>query len=317
VHPGGALFPVREPWLHPGIWVLAGALGLWWLSGGVLWAQEQACDKRYLHDCETDGAVVAHRPNYVAVGRVPPPPVFENQSGEEYEMAFQLSVRLRATDMVPLSIAYTQQSYAIFTCCSSPFREHVFWPEVYLDYELNPATMSPEEREGWGFRGARIGADHQSNGRDDAQGLSRSWTRAFVELKFADGSLQAPPWLDYTESAGVAANMQRREPEFLTVRWKVWLADGNTSSGVRLVDHLGYTQLAVQLTTDVQQLRLAFRDASEPGSQTVQMDYGVVLPSVLRAHVMLYTQYFSGVGQTLLDFDHRHTRWLVGLMLTR
>ena len=314
--PGGVVPPVDEQWLRTGVWVLVGVLGLCLLSGKAIRAQSQ-CTEHYLHDCETDGAVVAHRPNFVAVGKVPPPPTYQNQTDEEYELALQLSFRLRVIDTLPLNVAYTQQSYVIFTCCSSPAREHVFWPEAYLDYELNPAAMAPDARMGWGFRGGRVGVDHQSNGRDDEHGLSRSWTRAFVELKFGDGSLHGPAWLDFSGPASLAANVQRREPEFLTLHWKLWIPDGKTSDGVRLADYLGYTQLAVQLTTDAQQLRVTLHDASEPGSQTVRVDYGVALPAVLRAHTMLYLQYFNGVGLTLLDFNHRHTRWLVGLMLTR
>ena len=48
---------------------------------------------------------------------------------------------------------------------------------------------------------------------------------------------------------------------------------------------------------------------------TTAVDYAVAMPWGIG--VMFQVQYFDGVGETLLEYDERHSRWLAGFMLTR
>jgi outer membrane phospholipase A len=306
----------RRPMLL-GAWVLAALVGVSLPAGGAAGAEEGPCTEPYLHDCGCCGRLEPHYPSYVALGKVPSPPQYADQTDHEAEVSFRISVRMRPGGPLPLVFAYTQDAFIIASCCSAPLREQVYWPELYLDYERNPAGMAPGEIDGWGFRGGRVGIDHQSNGRDNESGLSRAWTRLFVELKFADGKLVPPAGLDYTQPLERATNLRRPEPEFVTLRWRFWLTHRDNPADVDLADALGNTQLALQVTTAAQQLTIQVRRGSLPDTFTTRVAYAVAAPRMLQAGVMFLVQYFNGVGETLLDTEQRHTGWRAGLMLTR
>lgn len=278
-------------------------------------AAPEPCRARLLADCSPHHALEADRPNYVVLGKAPGPPQFEEQSDEEYELALQISARMQPTALVPLYVSYTQRSFYIFSCCSSPFRAHVYNPEVYLDLERNPLALDADARNGWGFRGGRVGLEHESNGESKIEGNSVGWNRLYGELKLAYGA-GGSNGLDFTEP-GPGILYQRREPEFFTLRWRVWLPWTTSPGDVDLADYYGYTRLAAQVTTDAQQLSVSLRRGRLPDTLTTIVNYAFAPPAWLEANVMFLLQYFNGVGETLDRLDERHTHWRFGIQISR
>ncbi|MDB5929123.1 MAG: phospholipase [Polaromonas sp.] len=263
-------------------------------------------------DCDTF-ALRGYRPVSVAFvmsGGVTSPPVTGTAVPPTYKHAetkIQLSVRTKIAkgllksgeadtdDQDSLWFGYTQQSYwQLFTgSLSRPFRS--------TDHEPEGVYIYPHQIDlpgGWKYRLSGLGLVHQSNGQSEP--LSRSWNRVYLmgaaeKQLGGDASLrlQARVWDRLRESSGTDDNpgienyIGRGE---LTGTWQIDKANA-----------LGVT------------LRHSLRSEARGSTRIDWTMAPKASPNYtgLRYHV----QFFSGYGDSLLDYDKRRNVLSVGLSL--
>jgi phospholipase A1/A2 len=210
------------------------------------------------------------------------------QAPDEAKLQISLKTKL-AEDLFgnngDLWFGYTQSSrWQVYTAATSrPFRETNHEPELMLvwrtDYNLG----------GWRARYLSLGFNHQSNGR--SLPLSRSWNRviAGIALEKNDWTLTFRPW------------------------WRVPEA-GDQDDNPDISDYLGRADLQLVKSWGKQQFSVLLRHSLRDGNHNhgaVQLDYAFPLSGSLRGHL----QWFSGYGESMVDYNHRANYYGVGVSL--
>ena len=245
-------------------------------------------------------ALVSHRPNYLLGSYYfvePQTAPFEEQFPAEdvninpVELKFQLSLKtLLISDLIgrtgDLWVGYTNRSFwqALNSKRSSPFRETNHEPEFWFDFGPDLPLGSVH------FKGANLGMVHQSNGQWGE--LSRSWNRLYGLFIFEHKSLYfaVKPWWRLPESSRTDDNpdIERYLGNFEFFALKNW---SRQSLGIMVRNNLNF-------------------NGNNRGA--VQLDYTFPLHNQLRG----YLQYFSGHGESLIDYDHAVQTLGIGVMLS-
>jgi len=249
-------------------------------------------------------ALTPHKPNYIMFS------VMDEANQDPYvglsddpepiddtEMLFQVSFKAPIWQDVlgssgDLFFAYTaKSSWQLFNDeISSPFRETNYEPEVFWQQETDREYM------GWQFPGYRLGFVHQSNGRNIP--LSRSWNRIYAQLGFDRGpwSLILKPWYRIPED-------EKKFPD-----------DTDGDDNPDMWKYMGYGEYTLSYRTNKQHLwslmtRYNFNSDSKGATE---LTWSFPLTDRFR----VYSQIFSGYGDTMIDYDESITRFSVGLALT-
>lgn len=173
---------------------------------------------------------------------------------------------------------YTQLSYWQFYAKSQYFRETDYEPAVYINYDFLPH---------WSVSS---GLDHQSNGRGGQ--LERSWNRVFFDLVY------------YTDHWYVSI-----KPWFL-----VFKSESTDLHNPNITDFLGYGRIVIAYKFYDQEISFMVRNAVESGFSrgAVELDYSFPIHGVLHG----YIQFFSGYGQSLIEYDHYTNSVGVGIAIS-
>jgi phospholipase A1 len=226
---------------------------------------------------------------------------FENKYPDEdfnidnLEAKFQISFKFPIMynvfgDNGHLFFAYTNQSYwqVYNEDASSPFRETNHEPEVFMlfnnDWKIGGFTNS--------FLG--VGAVHQSNGQTNQ--LSRSWNRIYGSAVFDRGpfALGLRVWWRLPEDEKENINVAKGDDNPDINRYM-----GNFElTGVYGLNEHRFTML----------LRNNLRDTNR-GAVELTWSYPII--GTLR----IYTQYFNGYGESLIDYNHHNQRVGIGIAL--
>lgn len=169
---------------------------------------------------------------------------------------------------------------------SKPFRETNYQPEVFY---LAPMNWHPFE----GNTGIAIGIEHQSNGR--GQLLSRSWNRVYANFLYEKDNfaLSFRPWVRLSEDA--------KEQEF----------DPDGDDNPDIADFMGNFELG--MVYQWQDYELSFRGRRNFATNNGAAELGFTFP--LWGKLRGYATAFSGYGESLIDYNHKQTRFGVGIAL--
>lgn len=237
-------------------------------------------------------SITTHRRNYLlplTYNLNPNDRGFSSGDPDRAEVKFQFSAKFNLVDNLfgdaggDLYFAYTQRSWwqAYNADSSSPFRETNYEPEVFIDFDTRWSLL------GWTNIYNRLGLSHQSNGRSSEQ--SRSWNRVTLQSTFLNDDWAvtvAPHW-----------RIPESEEE-----------DDNPD----IHHYMGYGDVTVahRFNTD-QEVSMLVRGSPRDGNMGAQLDYSWPLFGNVRGHV----QYYSGYGDSLIDYDHRTQRLGIGFSL--
>lgn len=206
------------------------------------------------------------------------------------EAKLQISLKSKiAEDLVgnsgDLWFGYTQSSrWQIYNSDQSrPFRETNYEPELMFVWRTNYDLL------GWNGRLVNLGINHQSNGR--SLPLSRSWNRVMLStsLERDNWTITLRPWWRVAEKAD---------------------RDDNPD----IADYMGRADLHLVRTSGDHQLSLLLRHSLRGGDRNrgaLQLDYAFPIAGDLRGHL----QWFSGYGESMIDYNHRTNYIGVGLSL--
>lgn len=211
---------------------------------------------------------------------------------DQVELKFQISFKTKVLQNIlgkkirgDVWIAYTQSSrWQVYNEeLSRPFRETDYEPEVIF--------MLPTKYKLLGLQGVFSGVSltHQSNGRSNP--LSRSWNRVIFQFGLeADGwSVILKPWIRISE-----------EPE----------EDNNPN----IENYVGRAELLVAYKHKKHQVSFRGRHSLNSGENnrgSIQLDYAAQIYNNLK----IYTQFFHGYGESLIDYNHKQTNIGIGLSL--
>jgi len=245
--------------------------------------------------------LMAHKPTYILLGAY-------NASGydatlwqeafnepdfewEDTEAQFQLSIKFPLLvnlfdDTFDIYGGYTNRSFwQIYSEDSSPFRETNHEPEVWVQF--HPGW------ELWGFRNTwnSFGVNHQSNGRGGD--LSRSWNRVYAWFTVERGNLamSIKPWYRIPESDS---------------------DDDNPDIG----DYMGHYELSASYKWGENVFSLMSRNNLESGFSKGAVQASWSFPLWDWPYLKGYVQWFSGYGQSLIEYNQYANTIGIGFSLT-
>ncbi|GAU08296.1 phospholipase A [Desulfoplanes formicivorans] len=238
-------------------------------------------------------AFMPHRDNYILPFTYNKSPNHDH-TGEvdtvkNAEVAFQLSMKVKLWQDVlgqnmDLWFGYTQRSFwQLYNVDeSAPFRETNYEPEVLLNYRTDWNVL------GVHLRTVTVGLNHQSNGR--AESLSRSWNRVVgnLGLEYDDFVVQLKTWYRIPESQG---------------------EDDNPD----IDEYMGPGELWVHYLLGGHRLGAMWRNNCrwDHNRGALQLEWAFPLGRKLNG----YIQYFTGYGESLIDYDHAVDRIGIGFIL--
>ena len=246
--------------------------------------------------------LMSHRKNYIIIGahnfqgwdpsRYEEAYDLEDIDVDSTEVQFQLSIKAPlAVDLfdknIDLFMGYTVRSFwqLYNSDNSSPFRETSHEPELWI-----------QARPDWKILGLKntvnaIGINHMSNGLGGS--LSRSWNRVYAAFAFEHGNFafMLRPWIRIEE--GVED-------------------DDNPD----ITDYYGHGDLWLGYKYNKHTFSLMTRNNLESGFSRGAVELGWSFPLFKYPYLKGYLQYFSGYGESLIDYDRYVNTIGVGLLFT-
>ena len=206
----------------------------------------------------------------------------------EEEAIFQVSAKMPLwRDMfssnTDLYFGYTQKSWwQIYTDdaeLSKPFRETNYEPELFARHYGGP-TLGDSGR----VSALDFGYVHQSNGRADIGGgsINRSWDRMMARAVF-----------DWDEVAILA---------------RAWWAFEESDDNTNMYKYRGYGDVRALWAPNEHTFGLMIRPGTEEYGLEASWSWQVT--DLLR----LYTQYYYGYGESLVDYNAKTNRIGIGIM---
>ncbi|MBQ4889643.1 MULTISPECIES: phospholipase A [Shewanella] len=276
----------------------------------LAFANESLVDERVKSETETSEkrfVITPHKVNYILpytyndTPNTAPYVDFKtgNDDADEHvdnaEAKFQISFKFPLWynvfgDNGHLFFAYTNQSYwqVYNKDISSPFRETNHEPEIFMLFN-NDWEVAGLRNSFWG-----LGAVHQSNGKSGS--LSRSWNRIYGEMVFDRGpfALGFKAWYRIPED----------EKETPTS------ADGDDNPDIG--DYMGNFEVTAIYGLGEHRFTLMGRNnLDSPNKGAIEATWSYPILGNLR----LYTQYFNGYGESMIDYNHHNQRIGIGVSI--
>jgi len=243
-------------------------------------------------------ALLAHKPNYLLPATYTSSPnnpaysSFPDIGGhlENMEAKFQISFKIPLWEgllggKADIYAAYTQLALwqAYNARISAPFREINYEPEAFLVYRTDIS-----------FHEARLnyftlGFNHQSNGQIEP--LSRSWNRVVA-----------------------SAVIQKGKNYFIVRQWTRMPERAKDDDNPGMGRYLGYGDFLFMRSGRNRSFSLLLRNnlRTRNNKGALQADWSFPLHRNLKG----YMQYFTGYGETLIDYNRPCTRIGLGVALT-
>lgn len=169
---------------------------------------------------------------------------------------------------------------------SKPFRETNYQPEMFYMAPLNWHPLG-------GNTAFIVGAEHQSNGR--TRGLSRSWNRVYGQFLYEkdEFALSLRPWARISEK-------QKESP-----------LDSKGDDNPDIDDFMGHFELG--MIYHWQDLEFSLQARNNFATHNGALELGLTFP--LWGKLKGYATAFNGYGESLIDYNHKQTRFGIGVAL--
>jgi outer membrane phospholipase A len=261
--------------------------------------------KRFLRDAEPKESgtdlepgrffkehVFGYEPFYFIAGTESPNAKF--QVSFKYRLLNEAgALAAKAPALTGWHLAYTQTSLWDWNAPSAPFFDSSYKPELLYGWE----RVLGGHATNWFRLDLQGGVQHESNGRGDAE--SRSLNIGYLQPTLVFG------WDDYLQ---------------FTLIPRVWTYAGDLSDNPDLKDYRGYGDLRAVLgwKRGLQVSALGrLGDDGKHGSLQIDVTYPMMRVLKGSFSVYLHAQYFTGYGESLLDYRERSSMLRVGIALYR
>jgi len=247
-------------------------------------AEQQSLDRSY--------SLTPHNPNYLLAYSLRNDPNTSGLNPEEgrldkQEAVLQISVKFPLWREIlgtnnDLLFSYTGKSWfqAYNSALSKPFRETNYEPEIFLRHYGNIQLPLGIQVAGWD-----IGWNHQSNGRSEP--LSRSWDRLMSRIA-----------LDVTPNFSMMLRAWYRFPE-----------SEEEDDNPDIYRYMGYGDFRAIWTPNRNTFTAMFR----PGTEESGFEFTWSYP--INNHFRIFTQYYNGYGESLIDYDRKVERIGIGFAI--
>jgi phospholipase A1 len=208
----------------------------------------------------------------------------DEQFLQDAEAKFQLSLKVPMNsdslfiDGDAVYVAFTIEAWwqVYASHISKPFRETNYRPEIFY---MAPLDWHPLA----GNSFIILGFEHQSNGR--TQVLSRSWNRVYANLLY--------------------------DLDNFVLSFSPWLLVSNGDDNPDIDDYMGHFELGAAYKWHDYEFNLKSRQNFSKGNGAIEI--GMTFP--LWGKVRGYVTAFNGYGESLIDYNHRQTRFGLGIAL--
>jgi phospholipase A1 len=290
------------------------ACGAGYTSLSRQWNTRPNCERKLYH-------LMPYKQNYLIARYSNNPdshPVTANlgpapdQEVEQTELKFQVSIKVKVAEqmgnLADLWFGYTQQSsWQVFNGANvRPFRDTDYEPELILGFPLR----APGSALGLAPRMVNFGLVHQSNGQRDP--FERSWNRVYGQIgldRDVDKAQERFAVLLRTWYRLPEGSSQDNNPDI-----QHYLGNGDLLFFWRHGDSNASALLRNNLQTHDNRGSLQL-NWSIPITRVPSLDSVNVLPLIER-DLRFYVQFFTGYGETLIDYNHYQTTIGIGIMLT-
>jgi phospholipase A1 len=207
-------------------------------------------------------------------------------------------------------VAYTQTVLWQLYEKSSPFREMNYKPEIFLT-----VPSSDYLDDNYGLKATRYGYLHESNGQDGYR--SRSWNRLQVTglWQWDNLFLASRVWYripenqksdNYYNGNGFELNGSQTDPN--------QTGDDNPN----IENYLGYGDLTFHYLYGKNQISSMFRyNFGVGGTNRGAVELNWSYPFFHSKNMFWYTKFFSGYGESLIDYDRSVTKTSFGFSFSR
>lgn len=244
--------------------------------------------------------LMSHKPNYLLLAAYNAkgydPEVYQEMFNDpsldvdDTEAQFQISIKtplaVNLFNMMDIYAAYTNRSFwQVYNSDSAPFRETNHEPEAWLQFNTN--------WELWGFTNPAngLGVVHQSNGRGGV--LSRSWNRIYANFVVERGNF------------GISLKPWYRIPE-----------DAEDDDNSDITDYLGHYEIRAAYKWNDHVFSAMSRNNLESGFEKGAVELSWSFPLGDYPYLNGYVQYFTGYGESLIDYDNYVNKVGIGICLT-
>jgi outer membrane phospholipase A len=242
---------------------------------------------------------------YLADRFSPHEPIYFIWGGDDPQVKFQVSLKYQIFSpqgalqkAVPtvsgLYIAYTQLSFWDIGEASGPFFDSSYKPELlWLSQHRDPEWLPGLTR-----FDLQLGLQHESNGKSGAD--SRSLNIAYIRPVFTFGEWQ--------------------DGFFTTIAPRLWTYLGDLEDNSDIRDYRGYgdIKLIIGWRYDLQLSATArFGDEWDKLGLELNLSYPIGRFTGGSVDMYLYAQYYTGYGESLLEYDERGDSFRIGLALVR
>jgi phospholipase A1 len=204
------------------------------------------------------------------------------------ELAYQIGFKLKLIENamnkpVDLWFGYTQHSFwqASNRQASSPFRETNYQPELMAVVPVNFELL------GLRARFVNFGLVHQSNGQ--ASTLSRSWNRLYAQV-----------------------GLQRGDFILLARIWKRINESTREDDNPDIINYMGRGDLEGTYRWNGHEFSLLTRYNFHTEKGAAQLSWAFPIASNLKG----YVQFFSGYGQSLIDYNYSQRTVGLGILVS-
>lgn len=244
--------------------------------------------------------LMSHKPNYILLGANNTagykPDVYQEQFNDSSikidstEAQFQISIKsplaVNLFDVMDIYAAYTNRSFwQVYNDNSAPFRETNHEPEAWLQFHTK-----------WEFLGFTnsvntFGIVHQSNGRGGT--LSRSWNRIYANFiaERGDFAISIKPWYRITE-------------------------DAEDDDNPDITDYLGHYEIRAAYKWNDHVFSAMSRNNLESGFEKGAVELSWSFPLGEYPYLKGYIHYFTGYGESLIDYDNYVNTVGIGVSLS-
>jgi len=245
--------------------------------------------------------LMSHKPNFVLLAAYNTtgynPDVYRSFIGDpglevdDVESQFQISIKsplaVNLFGMMDIYAAYTNRSFwQVYNGeASAPFRETNHEPEGWLQFNTNWEFL------GFNNAGNMLGIVHQSNGRGGI--LSRSWNRIYANFVVERGNfaLALKPWYRIQE-------------------------DIEDDDNPDITDYLGHYEIRAAYKMNDHLFSVMSRNNLESGFEKGAVELSWSFPLGNYKYFKGYVQYFTGYGESLIDYNNYVNKVGIGIALT-
>jgi len=213
------------------------------------------------------------------------------------EAELQVSLRLRvAKDLLGLKesyyTAYSHQAFWQFYIDSSPFRESLYSPEVFVKFPIDDGN-SP-----FGLRSLTFGYTHESNGQPDTDGIT-----------FESGEVLR----NFSRSLNYFYTKLRVQHEALVTDFTLLAPFDDLSDNPDIMDYRGYTK--IQFTYFVSEHMFSLMGRGNVANLRGALEATYSYPLLNDAN--FYVKIFSGYGESLIDYNNNIAKYSIGFSFSR